>query len=98
MTYSIHPQAREEFKRAFARDETNEEGVGDRFSNEFYATLDRMISFPRAWPVFDNDERRVLFNIFPYSIIYSINKGQNECIIYAIMHQRQQPGYWKKRR
>jgi len=47
MTYSIHPHAREEFKRVFARYETNEEGVGDRFSNEFYAALDRMVSFSK---------------------------------------------------
>jgi len=45
MTYSIHPEAKEEFKRAFARYETNQEGLGAAFSDEFYATLDRVLSF-----------------------------------------------------
>ena len=98
MTYSIHPEAKEEFKRAFARYETNQEGLGAAFSDEFYATLDRVLSFPYAWPVYDEDERRILFNAFPYGIIYSIKEEESLCIIYAIMHTRQKPGYWKQRR
>lgn len=74
MTYSILPEAREEFKKAFVHYENNQQGLGSEFSDEFYAALDPILSFPRAWPVFDEGNRRILFNTFPFSIIYSIDE------------------------
>lgn len=48
MTYSIHPEAREEFKKAYAHYENNQEGLGNKFSDGFYAALGRMLIFPHA--------------------------------------------------
>ncbi|MGE4294593.1 MAG: hypothetical protein AB7E49_02710 [Campylobacterales bacterium] len=40
--------------------------------------------------------RRFILSRFPYCVVYKTYAG--DCLVVAVMHQSQKPGYWKKRR
>ena len=70
MTFSFHPEAEAEFKKAIDYYEECEQGLGYDFSIEVFAGIQNIISYPTAWPVIEEDVRRCLVNRFPYGIIY----------------------------
>ncbi len=95
MIQSIHPEAEREFEAAANFYNEREEGLGDDFSEEVFATIDRIIEFPNSWPRSSHRTRRCLCNRFPYSVIYRYTEA--EVTIYAVAHQKRKPGYWKDR-
>ncbi len=95
MIQSIHPEAEAEFAAAADFYNQREEGLGDDFSEEVFATIDRIIKFPNSWPRSSHRTRRCLCNRFPYSVIY--RSTESELTIYAVAHHSRKPGYWKNR-
>lgn len=95
MKFSFHPEAEEEFLVAIDYYENCKEGLGYDFSLEIYETIDRVISYPKAWTMLETDIHRCLVNRFPYGIIYTIEK--KEVLVLAVMHLHRDPGYWKRR-
>jgi plasmid stabilization system protein ParE len=95
MTFSFHPEARDEFNEAIEYYENCEAGLGYDFSIEVHTAIQNMVNYPTAWPVVEEDVRRCLVNRFPYGIIYNIEGG--EILILAVMHLRRHPDYWKNR-
>lgn len=96
MTFSFHPEAEKEFFVVIEHYEDCKVGLGYDFSIEVYKSIERIVSFPEAWPPLKSCIRRCLVNRFPYGIIYSIEK--NSIFILAIMCLHRKPGYWKNRR
>jgi plasmid stabilization system protein ParE len=95
MKYSFHPEAETELLQAIAYYEDYEVNLGYDFAVEVYSTIERIISFPNAWPILAQDVRRCLINRFPYGILYSVE--DDEIFILAVMHMHRDPDYWKKR-
>ncbi|MCF6179298.1 MAG: type II toxin-antitoxin system RelE/ParE family toxin [Geopsychrobacter sp.] len=95
MTYSFHPAAEDEFNRAINYYEEIDPGLGYDFALEVYATIQRSLEHPEAWPVLLGDMRRSLVRRFPYGIIYA--KRKDELYILAVMNLHRHPDYWKKR-
>jgi toxin ParE1/3/4 len=95
MTFSFHPEAKDEFNEAIEYYEDCESGLGYDFSIEVHAAIQNIVNYPTAWPIVEEDVRRCLVNRFPYGIIYSIERG--EIFILAVMHLRRHPDYWKTR-
>ena len=95
MNYSFHPAAEKEFYQAIDYYEEIESGLGYDFALEVYATIQRSIGYPEAWPVLQGELRRSLVRRFPYGIIYAIT--ENELYILAVMNLHRHPDYWKKR-
>jgi plasmid stabilization system protein ParE len=95
MIYSIHPDAEMEFAAAADFYDQREAGLGESFSKEVFATIDRIIEFPNSWPRTSQRTRRCLCNRFPYSVIY--RNTDTDLTIYAVAHQSRKPGYWKDR-
>ncbi len=96
MNFAFHPEAEAEFHDSITFYEEQEAGLGEDFSLEIYAALRNIISYPRAWPVVEEDVRRCLVNRFPFGVLYSIEPDR--IYILAIMHLHRSPDYWKKRR
>jgi len=65
MTYSFHPKAELECTQAIDYYEAAEPGLGYDFALEVYATVQRIIDFPNAWPIVEGDIRRSLVRRFP---------------------------------
>ena len=97
MNYFFAPEAEDELQDAIAYYEKCQEELGLDFAAEVYSAINRVIAYPKAWPVLHNgNERRCQTERFPFGIIYS---EQLEGIyVLAIMHLHKEPGYWKHRR
>ncbi len=95
MKYSFHPEAESEFGQAIEYYEEREGSLGHDFAVEVYSAIERAVSYPKAWPIIEDDVRRSLVRRFPYGILYA----QEDEVIYivAVMHLRQNPDYWKHR-
>ncbi|MEI6423351.1 MAG: type II toxin-antitoxin system RelE/ParE family toxin [Lentisphaerota bacterium] len=70
-------------------------GLGYELAIEAKESLNRINSFPEAWPPFSRTTRRCLINRFPYGILY--RKNEDEIIVYSIMHLKRNPENWFKR-
>jgi hypothetical protein len=96
MKYSFHPTARVEFLEAIEYYERYQAGLGVEFAKEVFATIQRIIHFPKAWMKLSENTRRCLTYRFPYGVIYQVTGG--EIFIIAIMQLNREPDYWKKRK
>lgn len=95
MNYQFHPEAEAEFADAVNYYDGADQGLGDDLAAEVAAVIVRILRNPHSWPRYSHRTRRCLCNRFPYSIIYRI--ADDEIVIYAVMHQKRKPGYWKDR-
>ena len=95
MIFSFHPEAEAEFNETIEYYEACEQGLGYDFSIEVFDGIQKIVNYPTAWPLIEEDVRRCLVNRFPCGIIYSIE--QSGVFILAVMHLRRHPDYWKNR-
>ncbi len=95
MTYWFHPEAEEEFNQAIEYYEKIEAGLGYDFAIEVYTTIQRSVTYPKAWPILADDIRRSLVRRFPYGVLYS--EEPESIFILAVMNLHRDPDYWKKR-
>ncbi len=54
-----------------------------------------LLDHPRIGKCVELDARGLCVNDFPYTLIYSIERG--EIVVVAIAHQSRRPGYWMDR-
>jgi hypothetical protein len=70
-------------------------GLGYEFAAEMKNTLNRIVSFPDAWPLLSKRTRRCMTNRFPYGVLYQIRT--DHILIIAIMHLKRDPKKWQER-
>jgi toxin ParE1/3/4 len=92
----LHPAAQRELAQAIRFYNDQEIGLGYEFLYEVRGALARIQDLPLAGTTVEGGARRVLVVRFHYSIIYTERDGA--VVVVAIMHQRQRPGYWLRRR
>lgn len=95
MSYSFHPEAEAEFLEAVDYYETCKEGLGFEFAVEVYSVIERILAYPKAWPILDEEVRRCQTSRFPYGVLYS--EDREVIFILAVMHLHRDPDYWKHR-
>ena len=95
MKIEFHPDALQEYEEAALWYATHYPSLGERFVDAIQSSLDAVADNPQAWPLIDNDVRRVLARVFPYAVLYSIETDY--LLILAVMHCHQRPGYWRYR-
>jgi len=95
VNFYFHPDAETEFNDAIDHYEEKQNDLGLDFALEVYMTIDRILSFPKAWPIVEGEIRRSLVNRFPYGILYSEESG--DIFILVVMHLNRDPNYWKYR-
>lgn len=95
MNYSFHPEAETEFLESIEYYAFEDEELGLEFSLEIFATIQRIVYFPVAWPEYSLNTRRCLTQRFPYGLIYLLEEG--EMFIVAVAHLNRKPDYWLDR-
>lgn len=95
MKFFFHSDAELELNDHIDYYENLQSGLGYRFADEIYKTVDRIIQYPYAWQILKGDIRRALVYNFPFGVIYYIK--DDTIIILAIMHLRKKPNYWTNR-
>ena len=65
------------------------------FLREVDRSIEAIMAAPERWPLHKAGTRRFVFPSFPYSLIYFV---ENDVInVVAVPHDKQRPGYWRKR-
>ena len=95
MNLVFHPEAEIELNEAVTYYEECRLGLGNEFMQEVCAAVERMLVYPKAWPVLDGDIRRVLMHRFPFGLLYVEKASQIQ--ILAVMNLHRAPSYWKSR-
>jgi plasmid stabilization system protein ParE len=95
MSFHWHPDALEEYEDATLFYGTREDGLDARFHLLIEEAIEDICSLPEAWPLFLDETRRRIVNVFPYSVIYV--SENDSVLIVAIMHDSRKPGYWLRR-
>lgn len=95
MNTIILANAEQEFIEAVEYYNAQCPGLGYEFAAEITATLNRISSFPEAWPRISLRTRRCITNKFPYGVIYQIQ--DNNVLVVAIMHMKRNPVSWQNR-
>lgn len=95
MKYAFHPDARLEFREAAMFYESRRTGLGATFRREIEATIERILSAPDQFRVIEQDIQRCLAHIFPYAVIYTVERDY--VLILAVAHASRRPGYWQER-
>lgn len=96
MRYEFHPEALEEFEEAALYYSRRQPGLDLRFIASVRETVDRILEEPTRWRIFEEDVRRCFTHVFPYSILYTIERDY--VLVVAVAHCSRKPGYWKSRR
>lgn len=95
MTFEFHPEALAEYNEAGFYYAGQQAGLDLRFIVCVEEAIGSILEDPRRWRTIDDDVRRCLTRVFPYSILYTVEDG---CIlIIAVAHSSREPGYWKRR-
>ena len=95
MKHAFHPEAGLEFEEAVQFYKQRGRNLGQRFALEIRATIARIVATPDRWRILEGDIRRCLVRVFPYAVLYTIEK--DGILVVAIMHGKRRPGYWRPR-
>jgi plasmid stabilization system protein ParE len=72
--------------------------IAASFVAEIEESVAKILVNPNIWRVVDPpDIRRYLIRRFPYAVYYRWESEHKRVAIYAVMHLRREPGYWKRR-
>lgn len=97
MTFDFHPEARDEFHDAAYWYEERSLHAGDRFVAAVRAGIDEVISNPRRYQPVEGDVRVLRLKKFPFRLYYTFDETEQFICIYAVMHEKRRPDYWRAR-
>ena len=95
MRFEFHPEALEEYREAARWYGNREPDLALRFVSEVEDAFRRILDDPARWRIIEEDVRRCLTHVFPYSILYTIEP--DFVLIVAVAPCAREPGYWKER-
>jgi plasmid stabilization system protein ParE len=88
--------ARDEAREAALHYLNESPRVAAAFVDEVAVALSRIQEDPAIWRPVDGEVRRYLLRRFPFGVYYTIER--DGIVVWAIMHLRRRPGYWRERR
>jgi toxin ParE1/3/4 len=98
-TYGFHPEALAEYHDAanYLLEHASPL-IAAAFIAEVETSISKVLVNPETWRVVEAPTiRRYLIRRFPYALYYRWETQHSRVAIYAIMHLRREPGYWKHR-
>ncbi len=97
MTYWLHPAAEVELgDAAVYYAEHASRTVAEAFLVEFERVRDLLVENQYRGPLGELGLRAYHLDRFPYTVIYEVDDAKGPQI-FAIAHQRREPGYWATR-
>jgi plasmid stabilization system protein ParE len=98
MNYQLYLQTASinDLRKAFDWYEAQKNGLGHEFLSEAGAALDAIEKNPFLFQEVYRQKRKATLRRFPYNIIYAIEG--NIIRVSAVMHSKQAPRRWQKRK
>jgi len=95
MSYQLvfHPEADREYMKAYQWYENEKKGLGARFERMVGLQIQRIIDAPENYHYSKGLYREASTEIFPYVIVYKINKREKLIFVSAIYHTKRNPRY-----
>lgn len=87
--------AENEVDEAVAYFDEQRPGLGDRFEQDLFATINFLVDHPLSGKLINERVRMFRLRTFRYNVIY-VN-DEVEIIVVAVAHYRRRPGYWHSR-
>lgn len=84
-------KAKKELSDAFLWYEDKQTGLGERFANEIFTKLSEIENNPDRYPIKTKNLREVKIAVFPYLLIYRMNKSTKQVIVVSIFHVKRNP-------
>ncbi len=97
MTFDFHPEARDEFHDAVHWYEDRSIYAGDRFVAAMRAVISAVLADPTRYQPIDNDVRVIRLKKYPFKLYYIFDEDAHLVCIYAVMHEKRRPDYWRAR-
>lgn len=97
MTLSFHPDAIAEYREAALRYEKEKSGLGGRFVSAIEAGVTSILENPTRYGPVQHGVRRYALKEFPYRIHFVYDETRRHVTLYAVMHVRRDPDYWRGR-
>ena len=69
--------------------------LGSEFLAELETAIERIRSYPKAWPLIDEPVRRTVVNRFPYLVHYL--EDDRGILVIGVYHSRRAPISWQRR-
>jgi mRNA-degrading endonuclease RelE of RelBE toxin-antitoxin system len=90
MPYAIefHPKAMAEYIEAYKWYENKRAGLGERFTMEVNTRIQTVKSNPLLFPIRKGNFREARVSIFPYTVVYQVDKKEQVIIIVAVYHSK----------
>lgn len=90
-------RAQKEFLESWIWYEDKQAGLGERFKTELYQRIHAIEQHPERYPLRTPLYRETRVNVFPYLIIYRIDKAKKLVIVTSIFHASRNPkGKYRK--
>ena len=95
MSYQLifHPEADREYMEAYQWYEREQKGLGARFERMVGLYIQKILGAPENNHYGKAPYREVSIEIFPYVIVYKINKRKKLIFVSAIYHTKRNPKY-----
>lgn len=84
-------KARLELLNAWSWYEDRQVGLGDRFKEEIVRCTVQIEKNPQRFPIRKLNYHEAAVNIFPYLIIYRIQKKEKQIVVVSIFHTKRSP-------
>jgi toxin ParE1/3/4 len=97
MTFEFHPEAREEFNAAAHWYEDRSIYAGDQFVHAVRAAITAVLADPLRFQPAGKGVRVFRLKKFPFRLYYSFDEAGQCVCIYAVMHEKRRPDYWRGR-
>lgn len=94
MSYSfrLHPHVKKDYDEAYEWYEDRQKGLGENFLKAIRKKIEEISLHPEVYGSKQNKMfREAAVDIFPYLIIYKINKRKKEIYISSIHHNKKHP-------
>jgi plasmid stabilization system protein ParE len=95
MSYRFLPPALVELRDAADYYEAQVSGLGADFISEVESCIGRIVRYPEAWSLINENFRHCHLRRFPHAVIYTVEKDSSILIV-SVFHQSRKPLSWKR--
>jgi len=97
MTHGFEREAFEEYLDTTRHYAEQREGLGEEFIQAVETAIAAIALEPTRYQRADEGLRIFRMKRFPYHLFYRYNEADNHATIFAVMHHRRRPNYWRDR-
>lgn len=92
---NVRPAAQRDLEEASRWYESQRQGLGGDFLDEFLSVTSRISERPLAYPEVGRAARRAMLRRFPFGVFYRI--ANDAVVVVAVMHSSRNPRRWMER-